>query len=121
MLHVLQPLALCTLLRHAANSSRHKPLVIIHLSVQPFAPCATALEGTLLGALEIKHIAGRTVLSAGVSCAFLYWASGAGLGLTGVWIGLCLVTTGNLFSDAWKIMSQGSPVRQQSAGPPDKH
>ena len=93
----------------------------MHLSLQPFAPCATALEGTLLGALEINHIAGRTILSAGVSCAFLYWASGAGLGLTGVWIGLCLVTTGNLFSDAWKVMSRGSPVRQQSAGPPNKY
>ena len=118
---MLQPLAECTLLRHAASYNTRTQFIIVHVSLQPFAPCATALEGTLLGALEIKHIAGRTILSAGVSCAFLYWASSAGLGLTGVWIGLCLVTTGNLFSDAWKVMSQGSPVRQQSAGPPDKH
>ena len=84
--------------------------------LQPFAPFATALEGTLLGALEIPHVAIRTVLSATISCGFLYWANMNHIGLLGVWCGLVLVIFLNMLCDFWKMTSAGSPlvkVREQ--------
>ena len=80
--------------------------------MQPLAPFASALEGTLLGALEIPHVAIRTILSASVSCAFLYWANAQSLGLTGVWIGLVLVISCNMLTDAWKVTSAWSPFKR---------
>jgi hypothetical protein len=82
--------------------------------MQPFAPFATTLEGTLLGALEIPHVAGRTILSAVIACGFLYWSKLNGLGLIGVWLGMTLVVVCNMFADLYKITSSSSPVRQTS-------
>lgn len=79
------------------------------LSLQPFAPFATSLEGTLLGALEIPHVAIRTILSATVSCSFLYWANMHHIGLLGVWSGLVLVIFLNMLCDIWKMTSSSSP------------
>ena len=85
--------------------------------MQPFAPFATSLEGTLLGALEIPHVAVRTILSAAVSCSFLYWANMQQIGLLGVWGGLVLVIFLNMLFDIWKMTSSRSPLRKVSGRP----
>ena len=85
------------------------------LWLQPFAPLATALEGTLLGALEITHVAIRTVVSATMSCGFLWWANMQHLGLFGVWGGLVLVVILNMLFDIWKMISTGSPLARMKA------
>ena len=78
--------------------------------LQPLAPLATALEGTLLGALEITHVAIRTVVSATMSCGFLWWANMQHMGLTGVWVGLVLVIILNMLFDILKMISAASPL-----------
>ncbi|DBA86461.1 hypothetical protein WJX79_010137 [Trebouxia sp. C0005] len=92
--------------------------------VMPFAPFATSLEGTLLGALEIPHVAIRTILSATVSCSFLYWANMQHIGLLGVWSGLVLVIFLNMLCDIWKMTSSSSPfvkvIDEPSTYKPDK-
>lgn len=94
----------------------HKPTAQYQVLcyVQPIAPFATSLEGTLLGALEIPHVAIRTVLSATISCSFLYWANMQQIGLLGVWSGLVLVIFLNMLFDMWKMTSSGSPLRRVS-------
>ena len=84
----------------------------LYCCLQPFAPFATSLEGTLLGALEIPHVAIRTILSATISCSFLYWANMQQIGLLGVWTGLVLVIFLNMLFDIWKMTSSSSPLRQ---------
>jgi len=94
------------------------------LWLQPFAPFATSLEGTLLGALEIPHVAIRTILSATISCSFLYWANMQNIGLLGVWSGLVLVIFLNMLCDIWKMTSSSSPfvkvIDEPSTYKPDK-
>ncbi|KAL3162098.1 hypothetical protein ABBQ38_009164 [Trebouxia sp. C0009 RCD-2024] len=92
-----------------AQATAVLPLVAFAM---PFAPFATSLEGTLLGALEISHVAIRTILSAAVSCSFLYWANMQQIGLFGVWGGLVLVIFLNMLFDIWKMTSPGSPLRK---------
>ena len=45
-----------------------------YLAVQPLAPCALSLEGTVLGASQITWVGGRTILSAIAACSF-FWLS----------------------------------------------
>ena len=82
------------------------------LALQPLAPFGSALEGTLLGSLEIPHVAIRTIFSAAISCGFLSWANANHLGLAGVWLGLLLVIFCNMLTDAWKVTSSSSPFKK---------
>lgn len=90
----------------------------LDVCLQPFAPFGTALEGTLLGALEIPHVAMRTILSATISCSFLYWANMQHIGLLGVWSGLVLVIFINMLCDIWKMTSPSSPLVKVSGSAP---
>lgn len=81
-----------------------------------------ALEGTLLGALHIKWVGARTIVSAMLSVGFQMWAQGAGWGLTGVWVGLVLLVLSNALLDAVKVLFVSSPLAEDggeaaSAGP----
>ena len=56
--------------------------------MQPLAPCALSLEGTVLGASQITWVGGRTVLSAIVALSFFSLVSSQGWALPGIWAGL---------------------------------
>ncbi|KAK9811654.1 hypothetical protein WJX72_007696 [[Myrmecia] bisecta] len=97
------------------QTQRVLPLVACIL---PFAPCATTLEGTLLGAFNITHVAMRTVVSAVVSCSWLYLvAPRYDLGLLGVWVGVVLLVLTNCLCDAWKLNSRWSPLADEDDRP----
>lgn len=86
------------------------------LCLQPFAPGATAAEGAVLGALQIRYVAVRTVVSALVAWGVLNLLSQAGWGLGGVWVGLICISAVNLFCDAAKLLvSKSSPLLEPSA------
>ena len=55
--------------------------------MQPLAPCALSLEGTVLGASQITWVGGRTVVSAIASLSFFSLVSTKGWGLPGIWGG----------------------------------
>lgn len=55
--------------------------------MQPLAPCALSLEGTVLGASQITWVGGRTVLSAIVALSFFSLVSSQGWALPGIWAG----------------------------------
>lgn len=58
--------------------------------MQPLAPCALSLEGTVLGASQIAWVGGRTVLSAIVALSFFSLVSSQGWALPGIWAGLLI-------------------------------
>lgn len=78
--------------------------------MQPFAPCALALEGTVLGASQITWVGGRTVASAAVSLLFFRLVSAQGWGLPGIWAGMVLLVLCNALLDAWLLLSSRSPI-----------
>lgn len=51
--------------------------------LQPLAPCATALEGALLGSFKVNWVGGRTVISAVVALGLLRLGRNSGWGLLG--------------------------------------
>lgn len=61
---------------------------MLHIfAAQPLAPCALALEGTVLGASAITWVGGRTVASAAAAVGILQLGHAMGWGLRGVWAG----------------------------------
>ncbi|KAK9865997.1 hypothetical protein WJX84_009925 [Apatococcus fuscideae] len=62
----------------AAVVAEAKPLIPMLALFIPLAPCACALEGTMTGAYEIAWIASRTIISAAISCSWLYFAAPPG-------------------------------------------
>lgn len=81
--------------------------------MQPLAPIALALEGTLLGALRITWVGGRTIISALASVAFQLWAQHANWGLQGVWIGMVMLVVGNAVLDGLKMTFLDSPLKKE--------
>ena len=53
------------------------------VSLQPLAPCGTALEGALLGSFKVFWVGGRTVVSAVVALGVLNLTESLGWGLLG--------------------------------------
>ena len=89
-----------------------RPIIPMLAVFLPLAPIACALEGVMTGSYQIAWIAGRTIVAAAISCAWLYLAAPRFLpGLQGVWVGLLLVVAANCVLDAAKLVSPWSPLR----------
>ncbi|KAK9819566.1 hypothetical protein WJX81_006785 [Elliptochloris bilobata] len=84
-------------------------LPIIALTM-PLAPCALALEGTVLGASEITWVGGRTVASAAAALGVLQLGRAMGWGLCGVWAGMVSLVLCNFAFDAMRLGSRWSPL-----------
>ena len=78
------------LLECFGSGSTRKRYYAATAAAQPLAPCALALEGTVLGASEITWVGGRTVGSAAAALGVLQLGSAMGWGLRGVWAGAAL-------------------------------
>jgi hypothetical protein len=72
LLHTFLLSFLLLLLLHGNNAP--DALCLFWRCVQPLAPCALSLEGTVLGASQITWVGGRTILSAIAACSF-FWLS----------------------------------------------
>jgi len=83
--------------------------------VQPFAPCALSLEGTVLGASQITWVGGRTMVSAAVALGFFSLVSSRCWGLPGIWAGMVLLVICNAILDAWLLLSKRSPIAVSAA------
>ena len=78
--------------------------------MQLVAPCATALEGTLLGSEAYVWVGGRTVLSATAAIGILLATSQLRWGLTGIWVGLASLVGVNCALDAFRLLQPNSPL-----------
>ena len=78
--------------------------------MQLLAPCATTLEGTLLGSEAFVWVGARTVASAAAAVAVLLTSSRLHWGLTGIWAGLVTLVAVNCLLDAYKLLSPSTPL-----------
>ena len=87
------------------------------MCVQLLAPCATTLEGTLLGSQAFMWVGGRTVVSAVAAVTVLLTTSRLQWGLTGIWTGLVTLVAVNCLLDAYRILSPKSPLALTQKSP----
>jgi Na+-driven multidrug efflux pump len=92
----------------AAAAAAVLPVVAL---LMPLAPCGSAMEGALFGAMRVAWVGGRTVGACVVSLAILAANARLGGGLVGVWVASALLLFANAAADAWLLSSpKWSPV-----------
>ena len=97
-------------LKHAADALCLAPFL------QPFSPMQNALEGVLLGSMQLPYLFRRTIAAGLLGCAWQWGAARAGWGLPGVWLGILMLPAVYLLHDSLHLKSRESPF----AGPSQK-